>query len=237
MTTNDHKPIATVQQDPAELIRYAVEKGANLESLEKLLTIRERFEKGEAVKAYNEAMAQFKANPPKIRKDKKVNTGTYQYHHASLFNVVESISQGLSKWGLSASWRVAQAPQISVTCRITHRQGHYEETTISAPADTSGAKNAIQQIGSTITYLQRYTLLAMTGLATFDQDDDGAAVITTFISDKEHSELVDLCAEYNVSIPKLLDYLNVESLAKLPKSLLSKAKAAINAKRIAERAK
>ena len=65
---------------------------------------------------------------------------------------------------------------MSVTCRITHRMGHSEEVSMSAFKDDSGKKNAIQQVASAITYLQRYTLLAATGLATHEQqDDDGAA--------------------------------------------------------------
>ena len=44
---------------------------------------------------------------------------------------------------------------------------------MSAPADSSGSKNPVQQIGSTMTYLQRYTLIGALGLTTADKDDDG----------------------------------------------------------------
>src|SRR5690606_5500273 len=37
--------------------------------------------------------------------------------------------------------------------------------------DSSGSKNAIQAIGSTLTYLQRYTLIQALGLAASDDDD------------------------------------------------------------------
>jgi len=37
----------------------------------------------------------------------------------------------------------------------------------------SGNKNPIQAIASTVSYLERYTLLAITGLTTKDMDDDG----------------------------------------------------------------
>lgn len=164
---------------PADMIRMAVEGKADLDKLEKLLTLQERWDANEAKKAYHKAMAEFKANPPKIDKDKKVGyttqKGNVGYSHASLSNVTDKISTELSKHGLSASWQTNQNGMIIVTCKITHVRGHSESTTISAPADTSGAKNAIQAIGSTITYLERYTLLALTGLATHDMDDDGKA--------------------------------------------------------------
>ena len=53
--------------------------------------------------------------------------------------------------------------------------GHSEAVSIAGPLDDSGQKNGIQQIGSTITYLERYTLMAIMGLAAHDQDDDGIA--------------------------------------------------------------
>jgi hypothetical protein len=53
--------------------------------------------------------------------------------------------------------------------------GHSEETTLRAIPDTSGSKNSIQAIGSTVTYLQRYTLLAAVGMAAAGMDNDGRA--------------------------------------------------------------
>ena len=175
----DKKNLTTLGNSPAAMIRMAVEGKADLDKLEKLLNLQERFEANEARKAYHAAMAEFKANPPKIGKDKKVSfatsVGKTSYNHASLYNVVEKISVELSKHGLSASWSTKQNGAIMVTCKITHIKGHSEETTLSASADNSGSKNAIQAIGSTITYLERYTLLALTGLATYEMDDDGQA--------------------------------------------------------------
>ena len=101
----------------------------------------------------------------------------------------------MSEQGLTASWSTTQeANQVTVTCRITHVLGHYEETSLSSAHDNSGGKNAIQAIGSAITYLQRYTLLALTGLATKDQDNDGAGV-TACIDEKQLSTIVDYINE------------------------------------------
>jgi hypothetical protein len=54
--------------------------------------------------------------------------------------------------------------------------GHSEETTLKAIPDTSGSKNSIQAIGSTVTYLERYTLLAAMGMAAAGMDNDGRTV-------------------------------------------------------------
>ena len=219
---------------PAEMIRMAVTGGADLDKLEKLLTLQERWEANEAKKAYHKAMAAFKANPPTILKDKSVSfgAGKASYKHASLNNVCEEINKSMSPHGLSASWRVSQNGAISVTCKITHEFGHSEETTLAAPSDTSGSKNAIQAIGSTITYLERYTLLALVGLATSDQDEDGNAAgkPEETVTEEQLSTLIDYIASTKTDSAKFLKYLGVENLDDLPKSLFPKALNALKQK-------
>jgi hypothetical protein len=223
-----------VSTSPAEMIKDAIQGGADLDKLEKLLALQERWDANQARKAYHAAMAQFKANPPKISKDKKVGyqteKGRVGYSHASLYNVCEKINKELSKYGLSASWTTHQNGQIVVTCKITHELGHSEETSLSASADTSGAKNPIQAIGSTITYLERYTLLALTGLATHDQDTDGF-VEGKKIGDKEMHTIRDLLIDGDLKEAKLLEYMKVEKLEDI---LLSDYNKAINAVKVAK---
>ena len=143
-----------------------------------LLDAQLKYEANEARKAYAAAMAAFKEDPPQIIKDRTVGYqakgGTVGYSHASLGNVTLCINKALSAHGLTASWETGQVDgKVRVTCHITHVLGHRESTFLDAAPDGSGSKNPIQAIGSTVTYLQRYTLLALTGLATYEQDDDG----------------------------------------------------------------
>lgn len=228
--------LAIRQDSPADMIKAAVTGGADLDKLEKLLALQERWETNEARKAYHQAMANFKANAPKIDKDRKVSfntsAGKTSYNHASLYNVTEKISAELSKHGLSASWSTKQNGVILVTCKITHCLGHSEETTLSAPSDTSGSKNAIQAIGSTITYLERYTLLALTGLATFEQDDD-AGVPVEYIDEKQKSQILDFFAELNLKSNDagFLKFMKVAKLEEILKSDFQKAIVALEAKR------
>jgi len=162
----------------AALIQQADGK-IDVDKLGALLAVQERWEAIQAKKAYVVAMAKFKENPPEILKDQTVSFGQTSYKHASLHNVTTKINTELSKHGLTASWVTSQDNgSIKVTCKITHIQGHSEETSLSAPPDDSGKKNNIQAIGSTVTYLQRYTLKSLTGLAEHDQDDDGQGAVS-----------------------------------------------------------
>jgi hypothetical protein len=166
---------AAVDVTPLGILQIAVQQGANVDKLAKLLELQERWQANQARQAYNAAMAKFKQKPPKITKNKHVKSDDTEYDHATLDHVTEAITETLSAVGISHTWKMCQSPQISVTCVLTHEMGHSEETTLTASPDTSGSKNSIQAIGSTVTYLQRYTLLAAVGLAAAGTDNDGRA--------------------------------------------------------------
>ena len=212
--------VSNIESSPAAVIQYAIKKDASPEELSRLLDIQERWEANEARKAYHCAMAAFKADPPRILKDKGADygPGKASYEYASLANVTSHINESLSRFGLSASWRTEQNGSISVICKITHSKGHSEETKLSAEADKSGSKNNIQALGSTITYLQRYTLLSITGLATSGQDDDGMISEIEYIDEKQVSTILDYIDNDNVDKKKFLEYMKIESVEKMPKA-------------------
>lgn len=168
--------------NPMGLIQLAVEQGAEIEKLERLMDLRERWEAAEAKKAYDEAMAKFRAECPRITKNHTVdfttkNNGRTTYKHATLDNICNTINPILGRYGLSYSWETEQnGGIISVTCIISHAMGHVGPgVKLSSGLDSTGNKNGIQQIGSTVTYLQRYTLQSALGLSTENDDDDGRA--------------------------------------------------------------
>lgn len=220
---------------PSDIVMAAINNGYNTEFIEKMLALQERFEANEARKAYNQAMADFKADPPEIEKDRRVqystSKGKADYRHASLANVTKKINASLGKHGLSASWKTEQLNgDIKVTCSISHWQGHSESTSLTAAPDDSGSKNKIQAIGSTISYLERYTILALTGLATADMDNDGQGGEVEYISTDQATEINDLIKETKANEKKFLEWLKVESIEKIPANYYKSALGALKSK-------
>lgn len=155
---------------PAQMLVMAVEQNADIEKLEKLMLLQERWEANLAEKSFVRAMSSFRADCPPICKTKEGHNSSY----AGLAESIDQIKDVLAMNGLSHSWSTSQENQtISVTCTIRHVDGHSESTVLAAGADGTGNKNSIQAIGSTVSYLQRYTLYAILGLASQDADDDG----------------------------------------------------------------
>lgn len=167
-----------LSKTPMDMLQLAVQQNADLDKLKQLMDLYERWEKNEAHKAYVRDMTAFKAHPPKIEKVKTVDYvgkagGRTNYKYAPLDVVCDVIGAALSKHHLSYRWETElREGHVYVTCIVTHELGHSEKTSLVCDPDMTGNKNPIQAIGSAVTYLQRYTLLALTGLATEEQDSD-----------------------------------------------------------------
>lgn len=222
-----HEPEIT----PLTLLNKIIDKGGDLAQIEKFMDLQERHEQRLAKKGYDLAMASFKLTEIEIGKDSTVAyfdnaNNLVKYEHASLHNVLKNINPALSKNGLSISFPPSQTENgdIKVVCRITHESGYSEECSLIAPPDTSGKKGATQAIGSTMTRLQRYLALAMTGLATKGQDVElppEEDVVT--ISDKQEIELTDIIESKGRTVENFCKWWNLEKLGNLLESNYSAA--------------
>lgn len=162
------------KQTPHDLLSQAIEKGLDVEALGKLMDLQERWQANQARKLFFEAFTNFQAKCPDLRKTKQVKFNQTEYHYAPLADITRQIAMVLKANELSYRWEIQDdQTQMKVTCLVSHVEGHTERTTMSASADTSGAKNAIQARGSAIEYLKRYTLIGALGLSTADSDIDG----------------------------------------------------------------
>lgn len=220
---------------PMQMVAIAVQQGADLAKIEKLMDLQSRWEASQARKAFVAAMASFKAEPLKILKSKKVDIpGGAKFAHATLADVVDGVVSALSKNGLSHKWELQQdGDRIAVTCVLTHEDGHSERTTLSGLPDESGKKNGIQQIASTVTYLERYTLMAACGLSAKDMDDDGRGAGTPKpkLTQDQVANLKALLTEVGANEINFLKWLKVDSLSDVLASHYDACVKAIEAKR------
>jgi len=154
----------------------AMQKGASLADVREMMTIQREWEAGEARKAYNVAFSKFKAEAVHIVKNRQVTDGPLKgKSYAELHSVVDALTPALSRHELSASWKLTKDDKdwMEVTCYLRHSQGHEESASMGGPPDTGGAKNQIQARASTKSYLERYTLKAICGVAEGGDDNDG----------------------------------------------------------------
>lgn len=163
---------------PAGMMMTAIANGLDLAQVEKMMDLQDRWERREAEKAYNVAFSAFKAEAVRIIKAKTVTDGPLKgKSYAELHNVVDAVTPALSRHGLSAAWKVTRDEKdwLEVTCTLKHTSGHSESVSMGGMPDAGGAKNALQARASSLSYLSRYTLKAICGVAEGGDDTDGNA--------------------------------------------------------------
>lgn len=158
------------------MIEKMVDRGGDLANLDKMLDLQMKWEANEARKAFNIAFAQFKSEAVQVIKRTIVKDGPLKgSKHANLFDVVAATSEPLARHGLTTAWKLTkdEPALMEITCTLKHSAGHSESVSMSSAPDTGPGRNAIQARGSAKSYLERYTLMAILGLAATDSDDDG----------------------------------------------------------------
>lgn len=177
MEENNNDALA-LKTSPHNLIALAIDKGTNIDQLEKLMDLQERWEAQQAKKAFLGAMSIFQSECSVLNKSKTVGfetkAGRTSYKYTPLGDIIFQIKEVMKQSGLSYRWESKEeADNIEVTCIVSHLDGHSERTTMIGKLDATGSKNIIQQRGSTTSYLRRYTLTSALGIATADEDVDG----------------------------------------------------------------
>lgn len=211
VATRQESPVAALT--PMDMLSRAVTSGASMEVVERLMALQERWEANQARKDFDAAIADAKAEiSPVVRNA----TGHNAKKYADFAAIARAVDPVISKFGLSYRFRTAQTDRISVTCILSHKSGHSEETTLSGAPDTTGSKNAIQAIGSTLTYLQRYSLVQALGLAAANDDDGrGTDKDGEFITPEQVAALTKLIVETGGNVEKFCKFSKVATLSEI----------------------
>ncbi len=208
------KAVATAAPTPLAMIQIAVQDGRDLDYIAKLMEMEREWKADLAREAYYEALAAFKKEPVTVTKDKK-NT-QYNSMYTTIGNLVNTVNAAMAPFGLNASWDFDQADGIKVTCILAHTLGHSQSVSLSGPPDESGSKNKLQQIKSTVTYLESATFQAVTGVVSQDgnADDDGNSAVET-INEQQVADLNALFDEISLTPSRKKSFLKWAKISKI----------------------
>lgn len=195
--------IAPVDAFTSMVERVMFDGNADVNKLEKILDAQERILNRNAKQAFYADFAAMQNELPSIAKDKNASfnskAGNTSYSWASLEAINDAVRPTLQKYGFGISHRVEQVNQIKVRGILLHKMGHYEETEIILPADASGSKNAVQGVGSTISYGRRYVTCSLLNISTGD-DVDGHSSDTSV-----DTKYLDRLIKHNFAVRDNLD--------------------------------
>lgn len=181
-------PLAPAPTESAAILsvieRMATNPDIDPDRIERFIALKERMDKEAARKAFAGALAECQSEIPAIEERGQIKYGKKNADgedtgptYALWEDINETIRPILKRHGFALSFRTGQTPEgkIMVTGILSHREGHFEDTTMVLMHDSSGAKNAVQAMGSSISYGKRYTAGALLNITSRGEDDDGEA--------------------------------------------------------------
>jgi len=151
----------------------------DVEKLERMLDMQERVLDKQAQQQFQIDMSSMQAELPVIEKNGAISIrGTVQSRFAKFEDINRAVLPVLQKYGFSFTFETNQANDyVNVIGVLRHKSGHKESTQLQIPLDSSGSKNAVQAVGSSVSYGKRYVMSALLNITTTDDDDDGQAAV------------------------------------------------------------
>jgi ERF superfamily len=217
-------PVDSASSVLALINSLALDPRADLEKLDPIIALYERLKAKEAELQYNAAKARIlkKLVGIKIVKDKpalydieggRSQSGTYQgFKYAPLEEIHKHLRPLLAEeeMDLSYSDEPLQSGGILIRGRLKHLpSGHYEDSFMPAPLDTTGNKSEVQAVGSTNSFLRRYITCNIFNIVVVGDDDDGNGGT---IDEAQTKTILDLIKRAKVG-PKFLKYMKAQSVS------------------------
>jgi hypothetical protein len=202
--------------------RVTLDPCAGVEKLDRLAAIYERLEAKEAELAFNAAKGRIlkKLAGIKIVKNRPVlsdidngkQRGTVEaFKYAPLEEIDKHLRPLLAEeeMDLSYSDEPCDGGGILIRGRLKHLpSGHYEDSFMPAPLDTTGGKSNVQAVGSTNSFLRRYVACNIFNIVVVGDDDDGTGGT---IDEAQAKTILELIKKAKVG-PKFLKYMRAHSV-------------------------
>jgi hypothetical protein len=178
LTTIEAQPVAI--GDPESLLRFAVEKGAHVDTIERLMAVRRELKAEAAKQAFDAAMAAFQSECPVIDRPKSVSTNAGQkaYSYAPFEHIIAIVKPCLKAHGFSYTLDTdTESAQgwVIAKCHVTHSGGHVMTSTAKFPLGTkTGIMSETQVFASALTFASRRVFCNAFGIVTSGEDQNGA---------------------------------------------------------------
>jgi hypothetical protein len=225
--STERRPLAPASDSAFAVLalieKVALDPRADVEKLERMIAMYERLKAKEAELAYSAAKGRIlkKLAGIKIVKTRtarrEIEKGRSQKcsYEAFQYAPLEEIDRHLrpllaeEEMDLSYSDEQQEGGGILIRGRLKHLpSGHYEDSFMPAPPDTSGGKSDVQAVGSTNSFLRRYIACNIFNIVVLGDDDDGTGGA---IDEAQTKTILDLIKQAKTG-PKFLKYMKAQSI-------------------------
>jgi hypothetical protein len=210
--------------------RAAANPSVDIDKMERLLQMQERVMDRNANMAFNSSFAQMQTEMPVITERGEIAVGgQVRSKYAKFEDINEVVKPIMERYGFSINFKTStEGNQIRVVGVLMHSMGHREEGSMLLPADTSGSKNSVQALGSSISYGKRYVMNSLLNITSRGEDNNGAGAK---ITEDQVANIESLLDETKADRPKFLKYMAVEKISDISEASYKNAIAALERKR------
>ena len=194
------------------LISQAIDKNVPVETLERLLAMRNQLKAEYAREAFYTALADFQSQCPIIKKNKMGAVAAY----ATLDSIVSQVRSLIKQHGFSYMIQTETFDdRITAWCRVTHKDGHSESVSFTAHhLIKNKAISAAQLDAGTQTFAKRYAFCNAFGIMTGESDTD-ADVVVQYCTEDQIDTIRDLLTKTSYFEGDLLTKCNITDISEL----------------------
>lgn len=224
----------------AMIERAARDPNVDIDKMERLWSMKERMDASRAKAAFDSALSEMQPKLPVVHKNGKITikdkNDAEKVIQSTPYGLFEDINIAvipiLAEHGFAISFRTSADGKVKVTAILSHREGHREETSLELMHDSTGSKNSVQAIGSSVSYGKRYTMCAILNITIKGEDDDAKKAGEVPISEEQEKEINDLILDTKTDVRKFLQYIGAQAIYEIPASHFNKAKRALEGKKV-----
>lgn len=176
LTRQEPMPLAV--SDPESILRYAIDKGADVAVIERLMVVRDKLKAESAQAQFDIAMEAFQSECPVIIKNVGVkdNAGKRAYSYAPIEDVEVQIRPVCHKHGFTHKFpkMILGDGTVTAFCQVKHKAGHSELTEVTYRVAAGTRMMSTTQVdAATETFCKRRALCNAYGLVLAGEDLDG----------------------------------------------------------------
>lgn len=194
--------VSTIQDQPNDMMsimrQALMSPDVSIEKFNRLVDIQEKIKRINAETEFNIALVEMQPNLPSVEKNGAIkftdkNNNIQNTPYAKYEDIMEAIKPFLSEHGFALSFSSErEGDRVIIIGKLSHRAGHSEKVVIPIPLDTTGSKNKVQAIGSSLTYGKRYAVGLLLNIVTKGMDNDGGGQDDTpTITQQQAQTLID----------------------------------------------
>jgi hypothetical protein len=192
------QPLATPTPSAAQILQAAIDGGItkeNVEVVERLAAMAERANAQQAKLAFNRAMFALRKAMPAFPADKEVMTksGAKAYEYCSPDEIKARLEPLLSKAGFfTTTDQTLGDGQARVTLRVTHRDGHSEDTHYAVRVSPGTQIMSPSQCdAAATTFAERHAIIKAFNIRTRVQDSQDPHNVGEYVSEEQATELFE----------------------------------------------